>query len=139
MEQVVLLHAMPVPIGKSMERLACSMLFPLWGTMAHTLRAYRRRDRITARWRFATDALHDDFGHVSMADLSSTDPRAALMTRLVEMRAGLVAEMVASGYSSGLGARLAEIAAALAALREETPETTGSPAPCDGAKPKERK
>ncbi|MGH7100395.1 MAG: hypothetical protein ACREE4_22495 [Stellaceae bacterium] len=47
---------------------------------------------------------------------SAPSPRAALRTRLEQMRSDLIETMVRDGFSSGTGALLAQIAAALDAL-----------------------
>ena len=49
-------------------------------------------------------------------DPTAPDPRAELRERLEAMRADLVAAMMRDGYSGGMGAMLAGIAAALDAL-----------------------
>lgn len=48
---------------------------------------------------------------------AATDPRAALCDRLAEMRAAIVAGMIESGFSAGAGALLAQIGAAMDAIK----------------------
>ncbi|MGH7099621.1 MAG: hypothetical protein ACREE4_18435 [Stellaceae bacterium] len=61
----------------------------------------------------------------------SADSAAALRDRLLAMRAELVETMVRDGFSAGLGALLAQIAAALAAL-DNAPQSLAERVFADG-------